>query len=69
MRPVSFGCAAERKTDAFRWKRQLTNGTASSFIPSIVRTRKPDRSFVGDILWLTLLAPKQFRCDNHPVST
>lgn len=41
---------------AFRWKRLLDDGTYAS-VSDIARTEKLDRTYVGDILRLTLLAP------------
>jgi hypothetical protein len=42
---------------AFRWKRLLDNGTYAS-VSDIARAEKLDRTYVGDILRLTLLAPE-----------
>jgi hypothetical protein len=41
---------------AFRWKRMLDEGRFAS-ISKIARAEKVDRTYVGDILRLTLLAP------------
>jgi hypothetical protein len=41
---------------AFRWKRMLDDGTFAS-VSDIARAEKLDRTYVGDILRLTLLAP------------
>ena len=41
---------------AFRWKRFLDNGTYAS-VSEIARAEKLDRTYVGDVLRLTLLAP------------
>ena len=41
---------------AFRWKRLLDNGTYAS-VSDIARAEKLDRTYVGDVLRLTLLAP------------
>lgn len=41
---------------AFRWQRLLDDGTYAS-ISDIARAEKLDRTYVGDILRLTLLAP------------
>ena len=41
---------------AFRWKRLLDDGTYAS-VSDIARAEKLDRTYVGDILRLTLLAP------------
>ncbi len=42
---------------AFRWKRLLDDGTYAS-VSDIGRGEKLDRTYVGDVLRLTLLAPK-----------
>jgi hypothetical protein len=42
---------------AFRWKRLLDNGTYAS-VSEIARAEKLDRTYVGDVLRLTLLAPE-----------
>jgi hypothetical protein len=42
---------------AFRWKRKLDEGTYAS-VSDIARTEKLDRTYVGDLLRLTLLAPE-----------
>ncbi len=42
---------------AFRWKRLLDDGTYAS-ISDIARAEKLDRTYVGDVLRLTLLAPE-----------
>jgi hypothetical protein len=42
---------------AFRWKRMLEDGRYAS-ITDIARAEKLDRTYVGDILRLTLLAPE-----------
>lgn len=42
---------------AFRWKRLLDDGTYAS-VSDIARTEKLDRTYVGDVLRLTLLAPQ-----------
>jgi hypothetical protein len=41
---------------AFRWKRLLDDGTYVS-VSDIARAEKLDRTYVGDVLRLTLLAP------------
>ena len=41
---------------AFRWKRLLDDGTYAS-VSNIARAEKLDRTYVGDVLRLTLLAP------------
>jgi hypothetical protein len=41
---------------AFRWKRLLDDGTDAS-VSDIARAEKLDRTYVGDVLRLTLLAP------------
>jgi hypothetical protein len=41
---------------AFRWKRLLDDGTFAS-VSEIARVEKLDRTYVGDVLRLTLLAP------------
>ena len=41
---------------AFRWKRLLDDGTYAS-VSDIARAEKLDRTYVGDVLRLTLLAP------------
>jgi hypothetical protein len=41
---------------AFRWKRLLDEGTYAS-VSEIARAEKLDRTYVGDVLRLTLLAP------------
>ncbi len=41
---------------AFRWKRLLDDGTYAS-VSDISRAEKLDRTYVGDVLRLTLLAP------------
>ncbi len=41
---------------AFRWKRLLDDGTYAS-VSEIARAEKLDRTYVGDVLRLTLLAP------------
>lgn len=41
---------------AFRWKRMLDDGTHAS-VSEIARAEKLDRTYVGDVLRLTLLAP------------
>jgi hypothetical protein len=41
---------------AFRWKRLLDNGTYAS-VSDIARAAKLDRTYVGDVLRLTQLAP------------
>ncbi|MBN8891043.1 MAG: hypothetical protein BGP12_09495 [Rhodospirillales bacterium 70-18] len=41
---------------AFRWKRLLDGGTYAS-VSDIARAEKLDRTYVGDVLRLTLLAP------------
>ena len=57
---------------AFRWKRLLDNGTYAS-VSDIARAEKLDRTYVGDVLRLTLLAPAiveaivEGRCGEHPV--
>jgi hypothetical protein len=42
---------------AFRWKRLLEDGTYAS-VSDIARAEKLDRTYVGDVLRLTLLAPE-----------
>jgi hypothetical protein len=42
---------------AFRWQKLLDDGTYAS-ISDIARAEKLDRTYVGDILRLTLLAPE-----------
>ncbi len=42
---------------AFRWKRLLDDGTYAS-VSDIARAEKLDRTYVGDVLRLTLLAPQ-----------
>ncbi len=42
---------------AFRWKRLLDDGTYPSVF-DIARAEKLDRTYVGDVLRLTLLAPE-----------
>lgn len=42
---------------AFRWKRMLDAGTYAS-LSDIARAEKLDRTYVGDVLRLTLLAPE-----------
>jgi hypothetical protein len=42
---------------AFRWKRMLGDGRYAS-VSEIARTEKLDRTYVGDVLRLTLLAPE-----------
>jgi hypothetical protein len=42
---------------AFRWKRRLDDGTYAS-VSDIARAEKLDRTYVGDVLRLTLLAPQ-----------
>ena len=42
---------------AFRWKRLLDEGRYAS-VSDIARVQKIDRTYVGDILRLTLLAPE-----------
>ena len=42
---------------AFRWKRLLDDGTFASF-SDIARAEKLDRTYVGDVLRLMLLAPE-----------
>lgn len=42
---------------AFRWKRLLDDGTYAS-MSDIARAEKLDRTYVGDVLRLTLLAPE-----------
>lgn len=42
---------------AFRWKRLLEDGTYAS-VSDIARSEKLDRTYVGDVLRLTLLAPE-----------
>jgi hypothetical protein len=42
---------------AFRWKRVLEDGRYAS-VSDIARAEKLDRTYVGDILRLTLLAPE-----------
>jgi hypothetical protein len=41
---------------AFRWKRMLEDGRYAS-VSDIARAEKLDRTYVGDVLRLTLLAP------------
>jgi hypothetical protein len=41
---------------AFRWKRMLDDGRYAS-VSDIARAEKLDRTYVGDMLRLTLLAP------------
>jgi hypothetical protein len=41
---------------AFRWKRMLEDGVYAS-VSDIARAEKLDRTYVGDVLRLTLLAP------------
>lgn len=41
---------------AFRWKRLLEDGTYAS-VSDIARAEKLDRTYVGDVLRLTLLTP------------
>ena len=41
---------------AFRWKRMLDEGVYAS-VSDIARAEKLDRTYVGDVLRLTLLAP------------
>ena len=41
---------------AFRWKRLLDDGTYAS-VSDIARAERLDRTYVGDVLRLTLLAP------------
>jgi hypothetical protein len=41
---------------AFRWKRLLDDGTYAS-VSDVARAEKLDRTYVGDVLRLTLLAP------------
>jgi hypothetical protein len=41
---------------AFRWKRMLDEGRYAS-VSEIARAEKLDRTYVGDVLRLTLLAP------------
>ena len=41
---------------AFRWRKMLENGRYAS-VSDIARVEKIDRTYVGDILRLTLLAP------------
>jgi hypothetical protein len=41
---------------AFRWKRMLDDGRYAS-VSDIARAEKLDRTYVGDVLRLTLLAP------------
>lgn len=41
---------------AFRWKRLLDDGTYAS-VSDIARAEKLDRTYVGDVLRLTLLPP------------
>ena len=41
---------------AFRWKKMLENGRHAS-VSDIARAEKIDRTYVGEILRLTLLAP------------
>jgi hypothetical protein len=41
---------------AFRWKRLLDDGAYAS-VSDIARAEKLDRTYVGDVLRLTLLAP------------
>jgi len=42
---------------AFRWKRLLDDGTYAS-VSDIARAEKLDRTYVGNVLRLTLLAPE-----------
>ncbi len=42
---------------AFRWKRLLDAGTYAS-MSDVARAEKLDRTYVGDVLRLTLLAPE-----------
>ncbi len=42
---------------AFRWKRLLDDGNCAS-VSDIARAEKLDRTYVGDVLRLTLLAPE-----------
>lgn len=42
---------------AFRWKRLLDDGTYAS-VSDISRAEKLDRTYVGDVLRLTLLEPR-----------
>ncbi len=42
---------------AFRWKRLLDDGTYAS-VSDIARAEKLDRTYVGDVLRLSLLAPQ-----------
>ena len=42
---------------AFRWKRLLDDGTYAS-VSDIARAERLDRTYVGDVLRLTLLAPE-----------
>jgi hypothetical protein len=42
---------------AFRWKRLLDEGTYAS-VSDIARSEKLDRTYIGDVLRLTLLAPQ-----------
>lgn len=42
---------------AFRWKRLLDDGTYAS-VSDIARAEELDRTYVGDVLRLTLLAPE-----------
>ena len=42
---------------AFRWKRLMDDGTYAS-VSDIARAEKLDRTYVGDVLRLTLLAPE-----------
>ncbi len=42
---------------AFRWKWLLDDGTYAS-VSDIAHAEKLDRTYVGDVLWLTLLAPE-----------
>lgn len=42
---------------AFRWKRLLDDGNYAS-VSDIARAEKLDRTYVGDVLRLTLLAPE-----------
>ncbi len=42
---------------AFRWKRLLDDGIYAS-VSDIARAEKLDRTYVGDVLRLTLLAPR-----------
>lgn len=41
---------------AFRWKRLLDEGSYAS-VSDFARAEKPDRTYVGDVLRLKLLAP------------